>query len=78
MLSFFGVLAALLPEAQIQALTANANWSNVPRAVPTLLLSCVFHNIVGSISARLQSPERVRNVVLAGSGVPLAMFVAAK
>lgn len=40
--------------------------------------SSVFHNIVGSISARLQSPERVRNVVLVGSGVPLTMFIAAK
>lgn len=38
----------------------------------------VFHNIVGSISARLQSTQRVRNVVLVGSGIPLAMFIAAK
>lgn len=38
-ISFFGVLASLLPEAHVAVLTATSNWVNVPRAVPTLLLS---------------------------------------
>jgi amino acid permease len=76
--SFFAVLAALIPGAHVEALAAHSDWHAVPRAVPTLLLSCVFHNIVGSVAARLQSAERVRNVIFLGSGVPLAMFVAAK
>lgn len=46
-LSFFGVLASLLPEAHVAALTATANWVNVPRAIPTLLLSWyeLLHNV---------------------------------
>lgn len=74
--SFVGVLSALVPAMHIDALYASVHWAAVPRAVPTLLLSCVFHNIVGSVAARLESIERVRSVVLVGSGVPLAMFIA--
>jgi hypothetical protein len=109
--SFLGVLSALIPGAHVEQLVSHADWHHVPRAIPTLLLrcvwptvvkvgaglrcaivldetdvvsslpanaSCVYHNIIGSVAARLGSVDRVRNVVLVGSGIPLAMFIAAK
>lgn len=75
-LSFGGVLAALIPGADITALATRSDWAAVPRAVPTMLLSCVYHNIVGSVSTRLRDTSRVRNVILLGSGLPLALFIA--
>lgn len=75
--SFVGVVAALVPGAHFsQLLAQHSDWLSVPRAVPTMLLSCVYHNIVGSVSTRLGDPDRVRNVILVGSGVPLVMFLA--
>lgn len=79
LVSFGVVLASLLPSVHIDALSpSHANWMAVPRAIPTLLLSCVYHNIVGSVASRLQGDvDRVRRAVLIGSGVPLVMFLAA-
>jgi tyrosine-specific transport protein len=76
--SFAAVMAALIPSANVGALFAHADWLAVPRSVPTLLLSCVYHNIVGSVASRLEADiGRVRRVVVIGSGIPLVMFVAA-
>lgn len=79
MLSFGAVLAALMPSVRIDALSpSHANWMAVPKAVPTLLLSCVYHNIVGNVASRLQGDvDRIRRAVFVGSGVPLVMFLAA-
>lgn len=75
-LSFGGVLAALIPGADIGVLATRSDWAAVPRAIPTMLLSSVYHNIVGSVSTRLGDTARVRKVILLGSGLPLVLFIA--
>jgi tyrosine-specific transport protein len=76
--SFIAVMLALVPDANPAALFSRADWLAVPRAVPTLLLSCVYHNVVGSVATRLKADvDRVRRVVVLGSGVPLVMFILA-
>jgi tyrosine-specific transport protein len=76
--SFGFVLSQLVPEMHVPELTSHADWASVPHALPTLLLACVFHNIVGSISSRMKGDTaRVRRVIVLGSGVPLLMFIAA-
>lgn len=77
-ISFTAVMAALVPLGDAGSLVAVTRWSAVPRAVPTLLLSCVYHNIVGTIAVRSNGDiGRVRETVVLGSGVPLVMFIAA-
>jgi tyrosine-specific transport protein len=76
--SFGFVLAQLVPGIHVNELTSHSNWAAVPKALPTLLLACVFHNIVSSTSARMNGDTpRVTRVVLLGSSIPLAMFIVA-
>ena len=56
---------------------AAADWSAAPAAVPVILLSLVFHDLVPVVVAQLRGdPVKVRTALLVGGGLPLAMFVA--
>lgn len=44
--------------------------------VPVLFVSCVYHNIVSTITMRLEGDRRkIRRVIVGGSAVPLLMFL---
>lgn len=45
--------------------------------IPVLFVSCVYHNVVSTITMRLEGDRtRIRRVILLGSGLPIAMFIA--
>lgn len=56
---------------------AASDWGAAPAAVPVILLSLVFHDLVPVVVAQLRGdPAKVRIALLVGGGLPLAMFVA--
>nr|CAB3501393.1 unnamed protein product [Digitaria exilis] len=54
------------------SLTANANWEQVPSALPVIIFTLVFHDIAPVICAYLEGDlARIRLSILVGSLVPL-------
>lgn len=56
-----------------------SNWAAVPhnQLIPVLFVSCVYHNVVSTITMRLEGDrEKIRQTILIGSAIPIAMFVA--
>jgi tyrosine-specific transport protein len=56
---------------------SRADWGAAPAAVPVVLLSLVFHDLVPVVVAQLRGDaSKVRTALLVGGGIPLAMFAA--
>lgn len=56
---------------------ARADWAAAPAAVPVVLLSLVYHDLVPVVCAQLNGDAgKVRTALIVGSSVPLAMFLA--
>ena len=78
LLCLFGVLIA---GGAASADWSNADfagdWSNAPACVPVVFLALVYHDLVPVICAYLAGDaSKIRRAVIAGSAVPLAMFLA--
>lgn len=59
----------------LQLLTTG-NLAKIPKAVPVLFVSLVFHNVVSNVTARLEGDfTKIRRVVVGGSLVPVVIFV---
>ena len=73
---FGALLAAAAPGVRPEALAA-ADWSAVPPALPVVALAFVFHNVVPRVCASCggHAPS-VRTAVVAGTALPLIMFLA--
>lgn len=80
-LSLLAAYAAIVAgggaQADWGALAARApDWGAAPAAVPVILLSLVYHDLVPVVCAQLRgSAAKVRTALFVGSAVPLAMFV---
>lgn len=73
--TFFAVLASLATAFDPNAL-AVAHPGAVLRAVPVFFVSCVYHNVVGTVASRLEGDlTKIRRAVIGGSAVPLVMFL---
>lgn len=76
-LAFGAVVASLAHAFSAEQLLSVMRVSALPRAVPVLFVSCVFHNVVGTVAARLEGDiVRIRRAIVAGSALPLGMFLA--
>lgn len=76
--SFLAVMGGVLPAVHVDRVLA-VNWSALPQGelIPVLFVSCVYHNVVATVSMRLEGDRRrIRRAILLGSGVPALMFVA--
>lgn len=72
--SFAAILAGILPGTD-PALLSHQDWTSLPRALPVFVCALVFHNIVPIVCLQQQGdPGRVRTAILAGTGLPLAMY----
>lgn len=75
-LSFGAVVASLTQAFSADQLLSVVHVDAVPRAVPVLFVSCVFHNVIGTVAARLEGDiNKIRRAIVTGSGLPLAMFL---
>lgn len=57
----------------------DGHWAALPHGplIPVLFVSCVYHNVVSTITMRLEGDrEKIRRTILAGSAIPVAMFLA--
>lgn len=74
--SFVGLLGVTVTDLRPEQLAA-ANWSAVPDTLPVIMLSFVYHNIVGTIATSLEGDVgKIRQAILLGTAVPLLMFLA--
>ncbi|KAK9823067.1 hypothetical protein WJX81_006296 [Elliptochloris bilobata] len=77
LLLFVGILAGASSQADWHVLTATAHWDAAPQAISIAFLSLVYHDLVPVICQLLDGDRRlITQAVLAGSVVPLAMFLA--
>lgn len=55
---------------------AASHWDAIGVMVPVAFVSCVYHNVVTSVTMRLEGDRtKIRRAIIFGSGVPVAMFV---
>lgn len=55
---------------------AASHWDAIGVMVPVAFVSCVYHNIVTSVTMRLEGDRaKIRRAIIFGSGLPVAMFV---
>ncbi|KAI7844273.1 hypothetical protein COHA_002071 [Chlorella ohadii] len=74
--TFLGLVGVAVTDLRPEQL-ATANWGAVPDTLPVIMLSFVFHNIVGTIATSLEGDvQKIRQAIILGSGVPLLMFLA--
>lgn len=55
------------------------HWSVLPHGqlIPVLFVSCVYHNVVATITMRLEGDRRkIRQAIVLGSAIPVGMFLA--
>jgi tyrosine-specific transport protein len=73
---FGALLLAAAPGVRLEAL-AQANWGAIPPALPVIALAFVYHNVVPRVCASCggHAPS-VRTAIVAGTALPLVMFVA--
>ncbi|KAK9804780.1 hypothetical protein WJX72_004945 [[Myrmecia] bisecta] len=77
MVLFVGIIASGASHADWSALTTHADWSTAPQTVPIMFLALVFHDLIPVLCSYLGDDRgRVRSALLAGSAVPLTMFMA--
>ena len=76
--TFISVIAGDTQHLDVSKL-ATSHWGNIfhGELIPVLFVSCVYHNIVSTISMRLEGDRRkIRRAILVGSAIPVAMFIA--
>lgn len=57
-------------------LLSHNNFKETPKMIPVALVSMVYHNVVGTVSSRLEGDmTKIRRVIIGGTAVPLGMFV---
>ena len=75
LVSFFALLALGVPNVDLANL-ARADVPAVVPAVPVMVLSLVFHNVVPTICYQLGCDlNRIRTAILVGSAIPTLMFI---
>eukprot|EP00303_Exanthemachrysis_gayraliae_P002006 CAMPEP_0206017124 /NCGR_PEP_ID=MMETSP1464-20131121/24317_1 /ASSEMBLY_ACC=CAM_ASM_001124 /TAXON_ID=119497 /ORGANISM="Exanthemachrysis gayraliae, Strain RCC1523" /LENGTH=483 /DNA_ID=CAMNT_0053390955 /DNA_START=23 /DNA_END=1474 /DNA_ORIENTATION=+ len=75
--SFAGLLAVGIPSVDPSFLLAQADWPRSFEALPICILALVYHNVVPIVCTQLRGDMgKIRTAVVAGSAVPLAMFIA--
>ncbi|CAG9466809.1 unnamed protein product [Pedinophyceae sp. YPF-701] len=73
--AFLALVVSVAGGVDVSRLAAG-DWSAVPDALPVIALAFVYQNVVPVISDSLNNdPKKVRQAILIGSAVPLAMFV---
>ena len=78
LLAAYGVIVAVGgAQADWGALAGRApDWGAAPAAIPVILLSLVYHDLVPVVCAQLRGDAaKVRTALFVGSAAPLAMFV---
>lgn len=76
--SFSLVVAAASGHVDGSRLLSDMHWSSLVHGpiLPVLFVSCVYHNVVSSVTMRLEGDRRkIRRVILGGSALPLLMFL---
>lgn len=76
--SFFAILVSGGTHIDVASLLP-MHWDIVTKGqlIPVLFVSCVYQNVISTISMRLEGDRRkIRRAVLIGSGIPVAMFMA--
>lgn len=77
-ITFLGVVAGAASHADIGPLIHQVNWpfAVTGELIPVAFVSCVYHNVVSTISMRLEGDRRkIRRAILMGSGIPVVMFL---
>lgn len=72
------VVAAAGSHVDAAQLLSDRHWGSLAHGqiIPVLFVSCVYHNVVSTITMRLEGDRhKIRRVILAGSALPLAMFL---
>lgn len=55
---------------------AASHWDAIGVMIPVAFVSCVYHNVVTSVTMRLEGDRaKIRRAIIFGSGVPVGMFV---
>lgn len=74
---FLALVAATAGQFQADALLTGSHWGAViPDAMPVLLVSLVFHNVVPYVCSFLEGDRtKIRAAVVGGSLLPLLMFL---
>lgn len=73
--TFLGLLITAAPGINFDALSTS-HWDEIPAALPVIALAFVFQNVVPVICSSLEGDVmKIRSAIVAGVGVPLAMFL---
>lgn len=76
--SFLSVLLGSAADLHLSNLL-DRHWDMLTHGplLPVLFVSCVYHNVVSTVTMRLEGDRsKIRNTILAGSLIPLFMFMA--
>lgn len=76
--TFAAVVWASGTHVEVGRLIGNMHWESLAhgKLLSVLFVSCVYHNVVSSITMRLEGDRRkIRRVILGGTAVPLSMFL---
>lgn len=76
--SFGLVVAAAGGHMDVSRLLSDMHWGSLVHGpiLPVLFVSCVYHNVVSTVTMRLEGDrKKIRRVILGGSALPLAMFL---
>lgn len=76
--TFLAVVYTAGSHTDLTTLLAGSHWGALPHGgiIPVLFVSCVYHNVVSTITMRLEGDRaKIRRVIFAGSAVPLGMFL---
>lgn len=76
-LFFTTLLAIAAPHVHPGDLFTSTHWKTIFTGplLPVLLVSCVYHNVIPTISLKLEGDKtKIRRAVLIGTGIPVIMF----
>lgn len=75
--TFTMLLASAAPHVHPADLLTLSHWQTLFNGplIPVLLVSCVYHNVIPTISLKLEGDRmKIRRAILAGTGIPVLMF----
>lgn len=76
--TFIGVVWAAGTHVDLGRLFGERHWDSLVHGqiLSVLFVSCVYHNVVSSITMRLEgNREKIRRVIVGGTAVPVMMFL---
>lgn len=76
--TFAFVVAAAGSHVDATRLLSDMHWGSLAHGqiLSVLFVSCVYHNVVSTVTMRLEGDrKKIRRVILGGSAVPLVMFL---